>query len=531
MNTIRLFTLFSILILLSACQLGAPLPPQPGSTPTQVATSVKPSAQPTYGPTDSFGAVIGPNYTPPPTLTQAPTRLTVSVAAPSGPTSEFGPVLGQNTAVHPPSTPTPASVAVVPSLPVVASPAGPTLSFGPVIGPNYTPPPTLTQNAPPTPIPGNPSNVTLPPVATPGPSPTPGPLLRADLMGVQVHAFLTNEQWDRTLGLTKALGVGWIKIQVQWKQLEPAKGQFSTLYNTLTQDVLRGSKSNLHTLISIAKAPDWARPASVRGVEDGPPDNPQDLADFIAQFVRDAKPSNIDAIEIWNEANLIREWRGKPIGGAEYMKYFNAVYRVIVAEQQAQPDQFKPNHRITVLTAGPAPTITSADGSTMNDRDWLQQLYANGLAKYGDDVAVAVHPYGWANPPDALCCTAQPGVTGWYEHSVFYFRNNLDDYRAIMLKNNDASSKLWVTEFGWASYDGLRRTNGSAASVDPSSGLGWEGLLNQEQQASYVLRAFNMVQQPPYYNFVGPMILWNLNFAVIPGLADSGNEEAGFSLL
>ncbi len=27
------------------------------------------------------------------------------------------------------------------------------------------------------------------------------------------------------------------------------------------------------------------------------------------------------------------------------------------------------------------------------------------------------------------------------------------------------------------------------------------------------------------------MMLWNLNFAVIPGLVDSGHEEAGFSLL
>src|SRR5258708_1113533 len=205
MNTIRLFTLFSMLILLSACQLGAPLPPQPGSTPTQVATSVKPSAQPTYGPTDSFGAVIGPNYTPPPTLTQAPTPLTVSGPAPTGPTSQFGRVLGQNPAGHTPSTRRAGSVAGVPSLPVVASPAGPTLSFGPVIGPNYTPPPTLTQNAPPTPIPGNPSNVTLPPVATPGPSPTPGPLLRADFMVVQLHAFLTNKQCNPTLALTHTL--------------------------------------------------------------------------------------------------------------------------------------------------------------------------------------------------------------------------------------------------------------------------------------------------------------------------------------
>jgi polysaccharide biosynthesis protein PslG len=560
MKTKHLCKLIPLLILLSACQLGAPGPELPVSTATQVAVSVKPTqtlsptaqapSQPSPvqaasgtasgGTTASFGAVVGPDYTPPPTDTQVPAPLVISVAPPNGPTLAFGPVVGQGAVVlptftftPPPSAPVGATptVALVPTLPILPSPGGPTLPFGPVVGPNYTPPPAFTQNAPPTLVPGNPSNATLPPAVTAGPSPTAGPVLRADLMGVQVYGFLTNDQWDRTLGMTKDLGVGWIKIQVLWKQLEPTKGQFATEYNTVVQDIQRAHKSNLHTFISIDKAPDWARPASVRGADDGPPDSPQDLADFVAHFVRDTKPVNIDALEIWNEPNLIREWRGKAIGGAEYMKLFNAVYPTIVAEQQAQPDQFNPNHRITVLTAGPAPTITSADGSTMNDRDWLQQLYDNGLAKYGDDVAVGVHPYGWANPPDSVCCTAQPGVTGWYEQKVFYFRNNLDDYRAIMVKNNDAGSKLWVTEFGWASYDGLRRTDGGAGSVNANSGLGWESLLNQNQQASYVLRAFYLVQQPPYYNFVGPMMLWNLNFAVVPGLIDSGGEEAGFSLL
>ena len=40
-----------------------------------------------------------------------------------------------------------------------------------------------------------------------------------------------------------------------------------------------------------------------------------------------------------------------------------------------------------------------------------------------------------------------------------------------------------------------------------------------------------MAQQPPYYDYLGPMMLWNLNFATIPKMTDDSREEAGFSLL
>jgi len=346
-------------------------------------------------------------------------------------------------------------------------------------------------------------------------------------MGVQIHSFLTNPQWNQMLDFVKQLGVTWVKVQVDWSSMETAKGQFSEQYSTLVQNLQRASAGNFRTMVSIAKAPDWSRPAGVRGQQDGPPDNPQDFVDFVARFIRDTKPVNIDAIEIWNEPNLIREWDGKPINGAQYMNYFNAVYPAIINEEKAQPDQFRPNHRITIVTAGPAPTSTTAQ--TLNDRVWIQQLYDNGLSKYGDDVAVGAHPYGWANSPDSVCCNAQPGVTGWYADPSFYFRNTIDDYRQIILKKNDPNRKLWVTEFGWASYDGLRTSSGGAANVN--AGAAWESLLNQGQQANYVLRAFNLAQQPPYYDFMGPMVLWNLNYGIIPGLIDNGDEQAGFSLL
>ncbi len=458
--------------------------------------------------------MVGPNATP----TTAPTTAN---ATSSGPTATFGSLIGPNTTPYVSPTPIPPTVGPSPTPGPTAT--GPTPTFGAIIGPNYTPPPTFTPGLVPT-LP--PAAVTLPPIVTPGPSPTPGPVLRSDLMGIQIHGYLKENEWARMLAYSKDLGMGWIKVQLQWKQLEPAEGVFNEIYSGMVLNVQRARLSGLRTLISIAKAPDWARPASVRGNEDGPSDDPQKLANFIARFVRDTKPEFIDAIEIWNEPNLIREWRGKPLNGGEYMKYFNAAYTAIVNEQKAQLT----NHRITVITAGPAPAPTADDHSSLDDRVWLQQLYP-ALARYGSDVAVGAHPYGWANPPDATCCTAQAGITGWYENRSFYFRDTLDDYRKIMVRNNHAAGKLWVTEFGWATYDGLHRSDGSPAAPPPESGVGWVKFISQGQQANYVLRAFNMAQKPPYYDFLGPMMLWNLNFGIIPKMTDTSREEAAFSLL
>ena len=155
-------------------------------------------------------------------------------------------------------------------------------------------------------------------------------------------------------------------------------------------------------------------------------------------------------------------------------------------------------------------------------------MYAAGLAKYGDDVGIGAHPYGWANPPEATCCSASPGVTGWFNDRSFYFRDTLDDYHAIMIASGNSNAKLWVTEFGWATYQGLMRSNGAVASGNPQ--VGWQTLINQQQQADYVLRAFYMAEKPPYYDFLGPMMLWNLNFATLPTMVDTSREEADLLL-
>jgi hypothetical protein len=464
---------------------------------------------------------------------------TVIKAAANGAPDMHLAVAQVNSATPVPPTPIPLSMPTNGAVP--ASDVTPMATYGPVVGPNYTPA-TPVPVTPATVIPITPAVTVLPGTATavtpttptvtptPGPSSTPLPTLARDFVGIQIHGYLNDAEWQKMLDRAKVLGVSWIKVQVLWKQMAPARGTTNDIFQTLVLDVQRAHTQGFKTLLSVDSAPDWARGAGPL-TSDGPPADPQDLASFISTLVMIIKPEFIDALEVWNEPNLRSEWNtpGVALNGATYLKYFDAAYQSIRHTESLVTPTFG-THHITIIAAAPA-TGTSNTANTVGDRDWLKQLYAAGLAHYGTDIAIGAHPYGWGNAPESDCCKQDPGVAGWNDNRAFFFKDTLDDYRQIMVTNHHDAAKLWVTEFGWGTYDGLHRSDASPAGQPSDPSFGWLKLLNKQQQADYTIRAFLMASRPPYSSFVGPMMLWNLNFGTIPQMIDTGRQEAGFSLL
>ena len=331
------------------------------------------------------------------------------------------------------AAPTSAATPIQPAQGITPTPA-PGVTFGPIIGPGHTLVPTETR-LPPTEIPTE--------VPTAGPSPTPAPGLKRDLMGVQIHPHISNSEFAQVLQYVRELNVAWIKFQFNWSLLESAPGQYTDLFYLLRLYVQDAHHDGLRVMVSVAKAPGWSRTPDADGTlrENGPPDDPQALANFLSgmlnQIGMDASGQPyIDAIEVWNEPNLLREWYGYPMTGGEYMRYFRPAYDAIRG--------FSP--QITIITGAPAPTGNS-DEST-DDRTWIQQLYNAGLAEYGQDVVVGIHPYGWANAPDAHCCSAES--RGWDDQPQFFFLDTIEEYHQIMVENGHGDAQLWGTEFGWA---------------------------------------------------------------------------------
>jgi hypothetical protein len=401
----------------------------------------------------------------------------------------------------------------------------PTAGFGPIV----TPPPQ------PTPVPGSPSptaTLTPPPTntpvttptvqptatATPGVTGTPLPTLRSDVMGIQLNPNTSLEGFDTSLWLAGRLGVKWIKLQFSWKLLEPQQGVLSDTFYAYRIFVQHATQQGFKVIISIAKAPGWARASQE---EDGPPRDPQDLANFITRIMGEVRVdlygnSYFSAIEVWNEPNLRREWNGGTLGGAEYMRLFDTAYNAVRAGEGGGS--------VTVVTAGLAPTGINDGVTAIDDREFLRQMYQAGLNNPAyQNIAVGVHPYGAANPPDARCC-ANPS-RGYDDHPSWFFLDTLDDYHTIVVQAGDTSHQLWATEFGWGTYEGFTTETGQPAPPpDDPPYIQW---LTQDQQANYIIRAFVIGQSLPY---LGPMILWNLDFSS-QDYIDQRDPRAAYALL
>ncbi len=375
--------------------------------------------------------------------------------------------------------------------------------FGPVVGPGYVLPPTSTPQptTPPPTVEGQQQPTSQTPAGVNLPNGMPD--LDPSKIGIQIDSNLQQSDWDAAMadvGPDK-LGIKWIKLQIPWRDMQPNGPQdISPAFQRLVLYLQDAKRRQLNVMISVAKAPLWARPTQD---QDGPPSDPQLYANFLTLFLTQVKGS-VDAVEIWNEPNLIREWSGGlPFNGAGYMRLFIPAYNAIRA--------YSPS--IQIVTAGLAPTGNSA--GSVDDRTYLQQMYANGLGNY-HDIAIGIHPYSWANSPDSTCCSNK----GWDDDPHFFFSNNIKDYRQIMVTNGHSDMQMWVTEFGWATWEGFPG--------QPPTGSEWMSRNSKWDQANYTIRAFQIGQQTP---FIGPMILWNLDFATLAGLIANRDERVAYSIV
>ena len=321
-------------------------------------------------------------------------------------------------------------------------------------------------------------------------------------MGLQLYQNNDATAWSAALDRVGQVKMGWIKVQVNWATLQPdGPGSLGGTIASFEQDLAAARARGARIMISVAKAPGWARGGNSDG--SGPPDDPQTLADFLSLLLARVG-TNVDAIEVWNEPNLRTEWNlaSLPFDGSGYMQLFQPAYTAIRA--------FSPS--MTIVTAGLAPTYTSE--RSVDDRAYLRQMYAAGLSGFLD-VVIGVHPYGWGNSPILRCCDAVDG-RGWDDNSRFYFLQTLEEYRSIQLENTH-DVKMWITEFGWATWEGL--------AGDPPEP--WMAYNTPVDQSNYTLRAFQLGQRLPY---MGSMMLWNLNFGTLTAI--SGRSPfAGYSLI
>jgi hypothetical protein len=241
------------------------------------------------------------------------------------------------------------------------------------------------------------------------------------------------EAIDRDMDAVAAGGYQWMKIAVHWDMIEHACNDcydFSQLDPVINAAAARGLK----VIARVDHPPAWAT-TNPNLTTNPPPDNLEDYADIISALTAHYTSNYIQAIEIWNEPNLNREWGNLPITQAEANKYMFMLRRSYEEAKKKDPN-------ITILSAGLSPTGTN-DGTAQPDDVYLQWLYQAGLGQYSDGIGLNANSYGLPPETPIMSDPSRP-------HPSFYFRR-IEQMHDIMVANGDVNKQVWILECGYDS--------------------------------------------------------------------------------
>lgn len=245
-----------------------------------------------------------------------------------------------------------------------------------------------------------------------------------------VNTFLAGEvePWkrDKTMEMIAAAGIGWIKQQFLWSEIEPARGSHwdekyqQDAWKKYDDIVALAERYGVRIIARLDHTPAWARPEGTS--PDSPPADPADYANFVAAFVSRYR-DRVQYIQIWNEPNLAAEWGGQidPAGYAELLRHAYQAAKAV-----------DPN--VIVLSAPMAMTNEHSDRA-MPELDYWRALYALGAGDYFDVLTASA--YGLDQPP-----TAPP------DPEVINVRR-IELLREVMDAHGDGEKAVWLNEYGW----------------------------------------------------------------------------------
>jgi hypothetical protein len=317
--------------------------------------------------------------------------------------------------------------------------------------------------------------------------------------GVQVHLWHYDPvARQNVIGDVTQAGFNWITQQIDWGEVELAPGEYD--FSQLDTLVDEGSAAGLKILLKFFHAPPFYR-SDTSGLM---PTDPATFGSFM-NAVAARYAGKVQAYELWNEENLDRETGPGNVDPANYLPLLQAGYTGVKTADPAA----------LVLLGAPSPTTTNIPGTIMDDITYLQGLYAinsGEVAQYFD--VLSAHPSGFSNPPDCTPATPECSLSGaWNEDDSFYAFTRVSQYHDVLVQNNDAVKKIWFTEFGYCSNPA------------PPPGYEYCRYITEDQQAAFLVQAFNMARQLDY---VGAMFQFNLNFQMSVPPED---EKWGFGIV
>lgn len=339
-----------------------------------------------------------------------------------------------------------------------------------------TPTPASTQAALatatlPTPLPTQPPATAAPTVeGAPTTAPLP-PLTNFMLGGQAIHGGIPHADQMKAAGMT------WVKLQA------------ADLTVDFGPAIENAHRLGLRILISVVDKTD-----NKYKVTD--PAYQQEYANYLVKIAQ----QGADAIEVWNEQNIDREWPSGQISGTSYAALLKFVYPQIKA---ANPDTM-------VISGAPSPTgyfggECKAQGC--DDEPYLKDMAAAGAFQFAD--CTGIHYNEGIVPPTQT--SGDP--RGNSEHYTRYYQKMVDVYWAA----SGGVKPLCFTELGYLTDEGYD----DLAAVAPN--FAWANETTIAQQAEWLASATKLSREQ---GKVRLLIVFNIDFDTY-----GADPQAGYAIL
>lgn len=213
-----------------------------------------------------------------------------------------------------------------------------------------------------------------------------------------------------------------------------------------------------------------------------------------ASFLGGVASQSPDAIEVWNEPNLDREWPEGQISGTMYAQMLQLSYNAIKGA----------NSSVMVISGAPAPTGAEAafPGRVMNDDRWVRELVAAGGAQWMDCLG--------AHYNEGIVGPNERGGDPRDNYYTRYFGGMLDTYWNAI----GGQRPICFTELGYLTPEGF----GPLPSF-----FAWAQNVTLPQQASWLAEAAALSSQS---GRVRLMIVWNVDFSLY-----GSDPQAGYAMI
>jgi LysM repeat protein len=218
--------------------------------------------------------------------------------------------------------------------------------------------------------------------------------------------------------------------------------------------------------------------------------------DEYAAFVANLARSGADAIQVWNEMNIDREWPQGQINPASYVQLLQKAHTAIKAA----------NPNTLVITGAPAPT--GAEGAFGLARVWNDDRYYNGMAaagaaRFADCIGVHYNE-GIVSP------TATSGDPRGDNYPTRYFLTMLQRALAPF-----PGKQACFSELGYLSPEGYGPLPANFA---------WAANTTAQRQAQFLGEAVRVARNT---NRVRLLIVFNIDFTNY----DSDDPQAGYAII